>query len=501
MAKSIMIQGTASNAGKSVIAAGLCRIFKQDGYKVAPFKSQNMALNSFITKAGLEMGRAQVVQAEASGIEPDVDMNPVLLKPTGDSKSQVIVHGKIWNELSARDYYNFKQHLIPKITESYRRLAGKFDIIVLEGAGSPAEINLRDNDIVNMFMARLASAPVLLAADIDRGGVFASLAGTMLLFTEDERSYVKGLIINKFRGDNSLLDSGLRQLEDITKKPILGVIPYFHLDIDDEDSQSERLENIFSGGVVKIAVVRLPRMSNYTDFNVFGASVKYCSTAKDLKDAGLIIIPGTKNTMGDLAWMRKNGIEDAVKKSAAEGKPVFGICGGYQMLGVSIADPFNVEGGGDIDGMGLLPVETVFETEKHMTRVSGRFLTLNGIFKDLSGKEIEGYEVHMGTTKPACGLKMCNPLALITDSVSGAESIDGAYSGTVYGSYIHGIFDAENISTLIVNALYREAGIEYNGANEISAKQHKENQYDMLANILRDSIDLDRIYKILNAGI
>jgi adenosylcobyric acid synthase len=245
-------------------------------------------------------------------------------------------------------------------------------------------------------------------------------------------------------------------------------------------------------------------MSNYTDFNVFGiasgAPVSYCSTAKDLEDAGLIIIPGTKNTMGDLAWMRKNGIEDSIKKSAAEGKPVFGICGGYQMLGARIADPFNAEGGGEIDGMGLLPVETVFETEKHMTRVSGKFLTINGIFKDLSGKKIEGYEVHMGITKPAGGSKRCNPLAFITDSVSGAESFDGAYSGSVYGSYIHGIFDAENISPLIVNALYREAGIEYNGV-ELSMKRHKENQYDMLANILRDSIDIDRIYKILNDGI
>jgi adenosylcobyric acid synthase len=501
-----MIQGTASNVGKSILAAGLCRIFKQDGYRVSPFKSQNMALNSFITNEGLEMGRAQVVQAEAAGIEPNADMNPILLKPTGDSKSQVIVHGKIWNELNARDYYGFKRRLIPKITESYERLAAQFDIIVLEGAGSPVEINLRDNDIVNMFMAHLARSPVLIAADIDRGGVFASLAGTMLLLNETERAYVKGFLINKFRGDKSLLDSGLRQLEDITKKPSLGVIPYFRLDIDDEDSQSERLENTPEDSAVKIAVVRLPCMSNYTDFNVFsrlsGVSVSYCSAVKDLEGAGLIIIPGTKNTMRDLAWMRKCGIEDAVKKHAAAGKPVFGICGGYQMLGVHIADPFNAEGGGEIKGMGLLPVKTVFETTKHRTRVNGKFLTLNGIFKELSGKEIEGYEVHMGMTEPADGSQTYKPASLIKDSVSGEERIDGAENGNVYGFYVHGIFDAEDIAPLIVKALYHADGLEYNYAeNQISAKRHKENQYDMLANIMRDSIDMDAVYKILNEGI
>jgi adenosylcobyric acid synthase len=501
-----MVQGTASNVGKSVLAAGLCRIFKQDGYRVAPFKSQNMALNSFITNEGLEMGRAQVVQAEAAGIEPCADMNPVLLKPTGDSKSQIIVHGKIWNELNARDYYGFKRRLIPKITESYERLALQFDIIVLEGAGSPVEINLRDNDIVNMFMARVASSPVLLAADIDRGGVFASLAGTMLLFTEAERSYVKGLLINKFRGDKSLLEPGLRQLEELTKKPALGVIPYFRLDIDDEDSQSERLENNAEYGAVKIAVARLPRMSNYTDFNVFGrlggVRLSYCSSAKELEGADLIIIPGTKNTMRDLEWMRKSGMEDAVKKHAAAGKPVFGICGGYQMLGECVSDPVNAEGGGEIQGMGLLPVKTVFENQKHRTRVSGRFLTLNGIFEELRDKKIEGYEVHMGITTPLDASETYKPLALIKDSVSGEEKVDGAYRENIYGSYVHGIFDAENIASIVVKALYRAGGIPYDYAEDkTSARQHKENQYDMLANIMRDSIDMDAVYKIIDDGV
>jgi adenosylcobyric acid synthase len=505
-----MIQGTASNVGKSIITAGLCRIFRQDGYTVAPFKSQNMALNSFITKEGLEIGRAQVVQAEAAGIEPEVDMNPVLLKPTGDSKSQVVVRGKVWTELNAVDYYRFKQGLTPMVKESYERLSSKFDIIVLEGAGSPTEINLRDNDIVNMFMARLASCPVLLIADIDRGGVFASLAGTMLLFTEAERAYVKGFLINKFRGDKALLADGLRQISEITEKPVLGVVPYFRLDIDDEDSQSERLERRpesgADSGVPKIAVLRLPRMSNYTDFSALnrqaGVSVQYCAAAGDLDTASLVIIPGTKNTMLDLDWMRKNGLEKAVKKHAAAGKPVFGICGGYQMLGRRIADPVNAEGGGEIEGIGLLPVETVFEPGKYRTRVSGKFLTLDGIFNPLSGMEIEGYEVHMGSTKPCDGETAYTPVALLKDSVSGAEITDGAYRGAVYGSYVHGIFDAENIASVVVKALYNANGLEYDCTlSEISIKRHKENQYDMLANILRDSIDMDAVYRILDDGM
>jgi adenosylcobyric acid synthase len=500
-----MIQGTASNVGKSIITAGFCRIFKQDGYKVAPFKSQNMALNSFITKEGLEMGRAQVVQAEAAGIEPDADMNPVLLKPCGDSQSQIVVHGKICTELNARDYYRFKQHLTPMVTESYERLSSKFDIIVLEGAGSPAEINLRDNDIVNMFMARLASCPVLLVSDIDRGGVFASLAGTMLLFTEAERRYVKGLLINKFRGDSSLLKDGLRQIMDITGKPVLGVVPYFHLDIDDEDSQSERLDNIPKSGVLKIAVARLPCMSNYTDFSVFsrvgGVSVQYCANAADFNTASLIIIPGTKNTIRDLEWMRKNGVENAIKKHAAAGKPVFGICGGYQMLGERISDPFKAEGGGEIEGIGLLPVTTVFETEKQRTRVRGKFAKIGGIFAGLSGEEIEGYEVHMGITSPDDAGRS-NYLAAIRDSVSGREFSDGVCRGSVYGSYIHGIFDAGNAAAVIVKALYNANGLEYDReVNTISTNQYKENQYDALADILRDSIDMDAVYKILEAGM
>jgi adenosylcobyric acid synthase len=302
------------------------------------------------------------------------------------------------------------------------------------------------------------------------------------------------------------LEPGLRQLEELTDKPVLGVIPYFRLDIDDEDSQSERLENSAEGCAVKIAVARLPRMSNYTDFNVFGrlggVTVNYCSSAKELEGSDLIIIPGTKNTMRDMDWMRKSGMEDAVKKHAAGAKPVFGICGGYQMLGECVSDPFNAEGGGEIRGMGLLPVKTVFETEKHMTRVSGKFLEPGGIFGELRDKKIEGYEVHMGATTPLRASETYTPLALIKDSVGGEEKIDGAYRENVYGSYVHGIFDAENIASIIVKALYRAKGLSYDYAEDkISARQHKENQYDMLANIMRDSIDMDAVYKIINAGV
>ena len=304
MAKAIMVQGTMSNAGKSYLAAALCRIFHQDGYRVAPFKSQNMALNSFITEEGLEMGRAQVMQAEAAGIKPSVLMNPILLKPTNDTGSQVIVNGEVLGNLSAKEYYRRKREMIPHIMQAYRQLDEQYDIIVLEGAGSPAEINLKQDDIVNMGMAKLAKAPVLLVGDIDRGGVFASLAGTLMLLDEDEKAMVKGLVINKFRGDVSILEPGLRQIEDITGKPVVGVVPYMNLDLEDEDSLSERFTRQDKAAAIDIAVVRLPRISNFTDFNslecIEGVAVRYIKTVSELRVPDLVILPGTKNTMDDL---------------------------------------------------------------------------------------------------------------------------------------------------------------------------------------------------------
>lgn len=392
-AKPLMIQGTMSNAGKSLLCAALCRIFLQDGYRVAPFKSQNMALNSFITDEGLEMGRAQVVQAEAAGIKPSVLMNPVLLKPTTDVGSQVIVNGEVLGNMPASDYFKYKKSLIPDIMKAYDTLAEQYDIIVIEGAGSPAEINLKSDDIVNMGMAKMVNAPVLLVGDIDRGGVFAQLYGTVELLEPDERNMVKATIINKFRGDVSILDPGLDMLYDLVKVPCAGVVPYVYLDIDDEDSLSERL---FAGErkEIDIAVVQLPRISNFTDFSPFsrfaGISLRYVKTVFELGSPDMIIIPGTKSTISDLKWMRQTGLEAEILKQASRGTPVFGICGGLQMLGRTISDPYGTEGGGEIAGMGLLDIDTVFASAKTRTQTEGVFPQIGGIFSGLTGLKYRG---------------------------------------------------------------------------------------------------------------
>ena len=503
MAKVIMIQGTMSNAGKSLVTAGLCRVFKQDGYKVAPFKSQNIALNSFITKEGLEMGRAQVMQAEACGIEPSVNMNPILLKPTNDVGSQVIVNGEVLGNMSARDYYKKKTELIPHIMEAYNNLAKEYDIIVMEGAGSPAEINLKENDIVNMGMAKLVNSPVLLVGDIDRGGVFASIAGTLMLLEEDERKMIKGTIINKFRGDVNILKPGLDMIEEITKTPVVGVVPYMELDIDDEDSLSERFNNKGTVDLIDIAVIRLPRISNFTDFNTFeyipGVSLRYVKSVRELKDPDMIILPGTKNTMEDLKWLRESGLETQILKQAAKGKVIFGICGGYQMLGMELSDPFNVESGGTMAGMGLLPTKTVFEKEKVRTRVSGNFNEVSGILAELSYVEFEGYEIHMGQTTYDFNEEELTTI----DNVNGEDIIknDGLYKDNVYGSYIHGIFDKEEVSKAIVESLCIHKGIDYSSISTVDIEKYKEEQYDKLAEGIRNSLDMKAIYKILESGI
>lgn len=503
MAKVIMIQGTMSNAGKSLVTAGLCRVFKQDGYKVAPFKSQNMALNSFITKEGLEMGRAQVMQAEACGIEHSVNMNPILLKPTNDVGSQVIVNGEVLGNMNARDYYKRKTELIPHIMEAYNNLAKEYDIIVMEGAGSPAEINLKENDIVNMGMAKLVNSPVLLVGDIDRGGVFASIAGTLMLLEEDERKMIKGTIINKFRGDVNILKPGLDMIEEITKTPVVGVVPYMELDIDDEDSLSERFNNKGTVDLIDIAVIRLPRISNFTDFNTFeyipGVSLRYVKSVRELKDPDMIILPGTKNTMEDLKWLRESGLETQILKQAAKGKVIFGICGGYQMLGMELSDPFNVESGGTMAGMGLLPTKTVFEREKVRTRVSGNFNEVSGILAELSYVEFEGYEIHMGQTTYDFNEEELTTI----DNVNGEDIIknDGLYKDNVYGSYIHGIFDKEEVSKAIVESLCIHKGIDYSSISTVDIEKYKEEQYDKLAEGIRNSLDMKAIYKILESGI
>ncbi|ABW18412.1 cobyric acid synthase [Alkaliphilus oremlandii] len=501
MAKAIMVQGTMSNAGKSIITAGLCRIFAQDGYKVAPFKSQNMALNSYITKDGLEMGRAQVVQAEASYKEPDVRMNPILLKPTSNRTSQVIVNGEILGNMPAGDYFKYKTKLIPDIMKAYNSLAEENDIIVIEGAGSPAEINLKQEDIVNMGMAKLAKAPVLIAGDIDQGGVFASLYGTYMLQSEEEKQYIKGTIINKFRGDLKILEPGLKMLEDLIHIPTLGVVPYMDIDIDDEDSLSDRFSNKNSGGDVDIVVIRLPRISNFTDFNVFeymeGVSVRYITKPSQLKNPDLVILPGTKNTLGDLKWLRESGLEASILKYAAEGKPVFGICGGYQMLGKTLKDPWHVEEGGEISGLGLINAETVFEREKTRSRVKGQFHHLSGIFEGLNHKIFEGYEIHMGITTPLGGEAFTSSL----EAMDGGVKSDGLCSNNIYGTYVHGIFDEGQVAETIIRTLMEKKGLVYEPNKNFNMVEYKNKEYDKLADALRKALDMEAIYRILNEGI
>ena len=499
MANAIMIQGTMSNAGKSLIAAGLCRVFKQDGLRVAPFKAQNMALNSFITKEGLEMGRAQVVQAEAAGVEPSVLMNPILLKPTSDMGSQVIVNGEVYAQLSARDYFRIKKTLMPEVMKAYNALSEQNDMIVIEGAGSPAEINLKDADVfVNMGMAKAAKAPVLLVGDIDRGGVFAQLYGTVALLDPDERALVKGVIINKFRGDESILTPGLKQLETLTGVPVVGVVPYVHLDIDDEDSLSERLENK-AAALVDIAVMRLPRLSNFTDFRALeaidGVSVRYVSSTRAFGEPDLVILPGTKNTMADLLWLRQSGLEAKILRFADSGGAVFGICGGYQMLGKTLNDPHNVEHGGTLRGMGLLPVETTFTEQKTRTRVSGAFDTLSGLFSALSGLSFDGYEIHMGVTESD------TPIAKITDAVTGAAKTDGAAHGNVCGSYVHGILDGDAVAGALVRMLAERKGVDPALLGRVSGEAHKQQQYDLLADTIRSHMDMNAVYRILKEGV
>ena len=484
MAKVIMVQGTMSNAGKSLLAAGLCRVFRQDGYRVAPFKSQNMALNSFITSEGLEMGRAQVMQAEAAGIEPMVCMNPILLKPTNHVGSQVIVNGEVYGNMSARDYFKYKKQLVPDIKKAFRKLEEYADIIVIEGAGSPAEINLRENDIVNMGLAEMVDAPVLLVGDIDRGGVFAQLLGTLMLLRDDEKERVKGLIINKFRGDKTILDPGIEMLEERGHVSVAGVVPYMELELEDEDSLTERFGQK-SESLIDLAVIRYPRISNFTDFNVFEqipeVSVRYVSSVRELHHPDLIFLPGSKNTMSDLMWMRQNGLEAAVKK-ASENIPIFGICGGYQMLGESIEDPDQVEEGGVIRGMELLSVQTVLQKEKRRCQAEGKIGILTGIFESLSGQPYRGYEIHMGKTEKQ-------------DDSTNEDAV--TVQNNVYGSYVHGLFDREEIVSEVVQTLARRKGIEIRKGVFEDYQTFKEKQYDKLAETLRQYLNMEEIYGML----
>lgn len=497
-AKAIMVQGTMSNAGKSFITAGLCRVFKQDGYRVAPFKSQNMALNSYITEDGLEIGRAQAVQAEAAGIRPTTDMNPILLKPTSNVGSQVIVNGEVLGNMKAAEYYRRKTEFIPDILSSFSRLSSLYDIIVVEGAGSPAEINLRENDIVNMGLAKMVHAPVLLAGDIDRGGVFAALYGTVKLLGPDEQRMVKGLVINKFRGDAPILEPGLKMIEERTGIPVVGVIPMEQIDIDDEDSLSGRLTHTAPGDGVDVAVIRLPHISNFTDFSAFeridGVSLRYVPRPDLLGTPDLILLPGTKNTMDDMRWLRESGMEAILLRAAEKKIPVAGICGGFQLLGKSLKDPYGVEHGGEMRGLGLLDADTTFARAKTRTQVKGTWVWKPELFSKYPKNEVAGYEIHMGQTVNAGG---CVESIRLGDGRCDALC---SRDGLIFGTYLHGIFDTDGLALSVAKFLAKKKGLELN-AHAFDLHAYKEREYDKLAALTRSSLDMKTIYRILEEGV
>lgn len=496
MAKCIMVQGTSSNVGKSLISAGLCRIFARAGYKTAPFKSQNMALNSYITKDGLEIGRAQAVQAECAYQHIDVRFNPILLKPTGSKTSQIIINGEVHGNMTASEYFTEKHKFIKYVKESYESLNNEYDIIVIEGAGSPAEINLNYKDFVNMGMACIAQAPVLLAGDIDRGGVFASLYGTVELLKE-YKNYFKGFIINKFRGDKSILEPGLVQLEKLTGIDVLGVLPYEKFNIDEEDSLAETLKNT-EKGLIDIAVIKLPRISNFTDFAVFeyyeGVKVRYINDIADFGEPDLLIIPGTKNTIDDMRYIRSSGLITKIMQYAETGKGIIGVCGGYQMLTSKICDPDNMESGGSVQGLGLIKAETVFEKEKVRTVVQGKFNNIKGYFSFLNGACFAGYEIHMGKT-----YSENSNISEIKDSFGNIKS-DGLAENNILGTYIHGIFDEGDVVKRIIDKLKLEKGID-TVTEEKDINELKNKEYEKLADMLMNYLNIPKIYEILEKGV
>ncbi|MCJ7515929.1 MAG: cobyric acid synthase [Dehalococcoidia bacterium] len=496
-AKTLMIQGTASSVGKSIIVAGLCRIFRQDGFKVAPFKAQNMALNSFVTTEGGEIGRAQAVQAEAAGIEPSVHMNPVLLKPEADASSQVIVLGKVTKNLTASQYYSYTPKLLQIIKDSLNHLLADYDIVVIEGAGSPAEINLKKREIVNMRIARMADAPILLVGDIDRGGVFASIVGTLELLTKQERALIKGFVINKFRGDLKLLKPGLDMLEKRAGKPVLGVIPYFRdITIAQEDSvYLDERQITLANGTLDVAVIRLPHISNYDDFDPLeehGCNVRYVTRPSEIGNPDLLILPGTKSTIADLIHLKQQGLTQVIIHLAQYGVPIIGICGGFQMLGQIILDPEKIESKhAEIAGLGLLKITTTFNSAKTTTQVKARVAADDGLFQGLKDINITGYEIHMGQTRNL----NCRPALHVLETPWGkADYFEGAISesGLIFGTYIHGLFHNAEFTYKFVNRLRQLRGLTATTASSIN----KQDMYDKLADVIRHSLDMSQVYEI-----
>ena len=531
-AKVLMVQGTASHVGKSVLVAALCRIFRQDGFRVAPFKAQNMSNNSYVTADGGEIGRAQAVQAEAAGIEPAVEMNPVLLKPEADNRSQLVVLGRPLRSAGAEYFSETRPELWRAVTRSLDKLREQFQVVVIEGAGSPAEINLKQTEMVNMRVARYADAPVLLVGDIDLGGVFASLVGTLELLEPEERACIKAFVINKFRGDLTLLEPGLRFLEERTGIPVAGVVPYFSdIHIPEEDSVSLEVRHRMkskSDYLLDIAVIGLPHISNFDDFDPLnhedGVRLRYVESNDSLGDPDLIVLPGTKTTMADLEWLRRHGFAERIQALNRSGTVVVGICGGYQMLGERLLDPECVESAqGQAEGLGLLPVTTVYSGTKETNRVKGEVAEAPGILQGAWGLPVEGYEIHMGRSFPsdqqptppnsesslqktASHAQVEAPFHIRERSGRPWEGFDGAIdpSGRVFGTYIHGLFHNSGLRRAILRNLAQWKGVPLPQAGGLQGRdgpQSRDGEYDKLARLVRGSINMELVYQMAGVEI
>ncbi len=499
----MMIQGTMSSVGKSVLVAALCRIFKQDGLRVAPFKAQNMALNSYATLDNREVGRAQAMQAEAAGVDVTVEMNPVLIKPEADAIAQIVVMGKPWARLPAGEYMRRRCELWDIVTSAFDSLREQYEVVVIEGAGSPAELNLRSGDLVNMAMADYAGAPVLLVGNIDLGGVFAQLLGTHSLLDERERSRIRGFIVNKFRGDAGLFRNGVKILEERSGVRVVGVIPFIPgIRIADEDSVAlDGPDKPLSDARLRISVIRFPHISNFDDFDPLRAqenvALDFVDRAEDLQESDLIILPGTKTTTHDLRFLRKQGLAKRIMELGRKGVPVLGICGGYQMLGQKILDPSRIESDDvEIDGLGLLPVITHFGEEKQTLRASARIDVNCGLFADMQGIEISGYEIHMGRTS-IIGQTRCLPLLRVTmRGGSPSAELDGVTteSGLIGGTYFHGLFDNQALRRQMLTNLALRKGISLPSA---SAHFNREAMYERFAQIVRENMDMSFVSSLL----
>lgn len=501
----LMVQGTSSSVGKSVLAAAFCRIFYQEGYKVSPFKAQNMALNSFVTADGGEMGRAQVVQAQAAGVDPDVRMNPVLLKPSGPAGSQVVIMGKSQGNVTALRYHGEYQRMTwPYVTAALQGLLAEYEILIIEGAGSPAEVNLKSNDIVNMRVAMEAKAPVLLVADIDRGGALASVVGTLELVEPEERAMIKGIIFNKFRGEIKLLQPALDFIEEKTGIPVVGVVPYFKIRIPDEDSvaisEAQEKPSLALEEQLDVAVIRLPYISNFTDFDALqdeaDVAVRYVTEAANLGRPDLLIIPGSKNTLADLRFLHESGIGEEIQALHAQGIPIIGICGGYQMMGRLVKDPLHTESElEEVAGLGILPMVTEFYPQKHTVQSQGTILSDQGFLKGCKGDTVVGYEIHMGRSTLDEG-----HLPLFSLTAQGETNPDGLQNGNSYGTYLHGVFDNDSLRSSLLNWLWERRGSRRPVEASLSQAALRESAYNELADLVRQSVDLERIRGIMGLG-